>query len=154
MCRKKRRRRILNRLPMFKRRFRKLSFIGNRSSTQTIEQLLESGWSVLIRTGISDLTVSGAGVCLVSNAEARKAILELKSEKALEILVPANINNVGEERVMVDGAGGRWQVRLRFLFHFGGIPVTYIEDKPKTRIQAGQCQGRFEHQQSCTDANI
>ena len=44
---------------------------------------------------------------LVSSAEARKAMGELKSEQALAILAPANINNVGEElHVMVEGAGG------------------------------------------------
>ena len=107
-----------------------------------------------IRAGISDLTVSGAGVCLVSSAEARKAILELKSEKALAILAPANINNVGEElHVMVEGAGGRWQVCRRFLFQLGAIPVTYMEDKPKREFKPDSVKVVLSISKSCTDAD-
>ena len=123
-------------------------------SADVKDTLLPNGWSVPIRAGISDLTVSGAGVCLVSSAEARKAILELKSEKALAILAPANINNVGEElHVMVEGAGGRWQVRRRFLFQLGAIPVTYMEDKPKREFKPDSVKVVLSISKSCTDAD-
>ena len=84
------------------------------------DNLLQEGWSVPVKTSIADLHIGECGVCLVSTSQARKALPELKSEKALAVLSPMVINGIGEEiHVMVEDASGRWHVRRRFLLQLG-----------------------------------
>ena len=81
-----------------------------------------------MKTSIADLHIGECGVCLVSTSQARKALLELKSEKALAVLSPMLINCIGEEiHVMVEDASGRWHVRRRFLLHFGAEISDFFE---------------------------
>ena len=62
----------------------------------TKDKLLEDGWSVPVKASIADLDAAEPGVCLVSTAEARKAITELFSLHPLAILSPVNVDAKGQ----------------------------------------------------------
>ena len=67
------------------------------NTAQSKTKLLGSGWSVPVFSAISELKVGEPGVCMASVSEAKKAIAELKGEKPLAVLCPANIDAKGEE---------------------------------------------------------
>ena len=87
---------------------------------------------VPIKQSISELSASELGVCLATTSEARKAAKDLKSEKALAVPSPSNIDDPGSEvHVLVEDLAGRWQTRRRFLIQLGVGKVTYMDGKPK-----------------------
>ena len=74
------------------------------------------------------MSSSQPGACLVSTAEGKKLVNELKGDHALAILVPLNVTGAGEEvHVLVEDPSGRWQTRRRFLIQLGSTPVQYME---------------------------
>ena len=106
------------------------------ATTPVKDKLLSDRWSVPIVGCIAELKVGEPGVCLVSSSEARKAIQELKSDHALAILSPSNIDNRGEElHVLMEDASGRVVVRRRFLLQLSAGTVTYMDGKPKRQFK-------------------
>ena len=92
-------------------------------------------WSEPIITWVSEMRSTTPGVCLVSTADGKKLVNELKGEGPLAILVPTNISGTGEEvHVLVEDPSGRWQTRRRFMIQLGMTPVTYMEGKPNKSI--------------------
>ncbi len=117
------------------------------------DKLVENGWSVPIKSGLSELSSSAPGVCLVSSAEARKAVKELKSEHALAILSPTNADKKGEEvHVLVEDPTGRWQVRPRFVIQLDQTPVSYMEGKPKKAYQPDTVKAVLSFGKNHTDS--
>ena len=105
---------------------------SNTKTTQSKDKLLGPDWSVPVFSSISELKVGEPGVCMASVSETKKAIAELKGEKALAVVCPANIDSKGEElHVLIEDPSGRWQTRRRFLFQLGSGHVTYMDDKSK-----------------------
>ena len=93
------------------------------------------GWSVPVRAGVSALGAEEDGVALASGAETRKAIAELKGNRALAVLCSVNVDQQGTEvHVLVKDAQGRQQARTKFLFQFGCQDVTCMCDAPKRTI--------------------
>ena len=110
----------------------KLIHRASDASVHSKEKLLDNGWSVPIKQSVSELSASEPGVCLATTSEARKAVKDLKSDKALAVLSPSNIDGQGSEvHVLVEDPAGRWQTRRRFLIQLGAGKVTYMDGKPK-----------------------
>ena len=100
------------------------------------DKLVNDGWSVPIVTSIADLNIAEPVVCLVSSAEARKAVKELTGVHALAILSSANTDNRGQElHVLMEDISGRVIVRRRFLLQLGIGAVTYMDGKPKKQFK-------------------
>ena len=100
------------------------------------DKLVSDGWSVPVVDSIANLNISEPSVCLVSSAEARKAVKEVKGVQALAILAPVNIDNRGQElHVLMEDASGRVVVRRRFLLQLGDGEVTYMDGKPKKQFK-------------------
>ena len=101
-------------------------------AVDTKDKLVPGGWSVAVKSGVSELITSEPGVCLASVSEAKKVVAELKGAHPLAILSPANINGAGQEiHVLVEDPTGRWQSRRRFLFQVGTGSVTYMNGSAK-----------------------
>ena len=80
------------------------------------------------------MSYTAPGVCLVSTANGKKLVNELKGDGPLAMLVPTNISGTGEEvHVLVEDPCGRWQTRRRFMIQLGITSVAYMEGKPKYR---------------------
>ena len=110
----------------------KLIHRASDPSVHSHENMLDNGWSVPIKQSVSELSASEPGVCLATTSEARKAVKDLKSDKALAVLSPSNIDGQGSEvHVLVEDPAGRWQTRRRFLIQLGVGEVTYMDGKPK-----------------------
>ena len=74
---------------------RKLIHRASDPNVHSKEKLLDNGWSVPIKQSVSELSASEPGVCLATTSEARKAVKELKGDKALAVLSPSNIDGQG-----------------------------------------------------------
>ena len=59
------------------------------------DKLLQTGWSVPVKSCIGDFAASEPGVCFALKAEAKKIVSELKGEQPLAMLVAAPINGKG-----------------------------------------------------------
>ena len=124
------------------------------SGSEIRDKLLQNGWSVPIKSSVTEMSSSTPGICLVSNVEARKIVKELKGEHALAILSPSNITGSAEEvHVLVEDPSTRWQTRRRFLIQLGSTPVTYMEGKPKKSFVADSVKVVLNCTKQHTDAD-
>ena len=106
-------------------------------TSESKDKLLPNGWSVPTKHSVSEMCSSEPRICLVSTAEARKRLKELKGEHPLAIVAPSNITNTGDEvHVLVEDPTGRWQTRRRFMIHLGNGMVSYMRGAPKKSVRA------------------
>ncbi len=101
------------------------------------KDVLESeGWSVPVRACLADLNATTPGICLVSTAEAKRALGDLRGDEPMAILAPMNVNEEGTEMpVFVTDKNGRIQTRVRYLFQLGPEPVTFCSSAPQHSLR-------------------
>ena len=108
----------------------------NARVVDTKDKLVPGGWSVAVKSCVSELIISEPGVCLASVSDAKTVMSELKGSHPLAILVPTNVNGAGQEiHALVEDPTGRWQSRRRFLFQVGTGLVTYMDGTAKKQFK-------------------
>ena len=95
------------------------------------EKLDPDGWSVPVRSSISELRMGTPGVCLASVDEAKRVMQELKADQPTAVLVPTNFNGAGvETSVFTTDKNGRAQTRVRYMFQLAQAPVVFRSSVP------------------------
>ena len=102
--------------------------VAMKSCTSGIELLSPCNASAV--SGVSELTVNKACVCLASVEEAKKAIAELSSPLPMAMLVPIRIDGRGvEQPVLVKKTDGQNATWTRLLIQLGKEDVVFDQSK-------------------------
>ena len=104
---------------------------------QSKETLESEGWSVPVRSSISELRLGASGVCLATCAETKQVRKELKADQPTAVLSPINVDGEGTEiSVFTTDKHGRAQTRVRYMFQLGPTPVVFRSSAPLVKSRS------------------